>query len=358
MSAPAGELKKDRVYRTILEMISNGNVADGKFPSEPEFCKLLNVSRVTLRSALQRLENEGIIIRSQYYGTRVVQALAKKTVLIAWTPLNFTFNDRKTMVVKSIESSCRKRKLLYDFQELHFLMDPEKLAEKYCGIILFGAAIEGNEPFMHTIRQSGLPVIYCREDDNNTITESIASVGVDMKKAYLAGLDYLLSLGFRRIMLSTSDDERTCQRLGFSHQDLVRILNERNLPDASEMICALTQRNADSSIKEKIQKLNPEAIYCYSDRDALVMYNILSELGKKIPQDVAVLGFGYGSDLVKPTLSSVSLVSPLFGEAVISLLEKLLENPGMKPPQLDLPFGIFCGESTRKMNLNNLIEKY
>ena len=358
MSATAGELKKDRVYRTILEMISNGNVADGKFPSEPEFCKLLNVSRVTLRSALQRLENEGIIIRSQYYGTRVVQAQAKKKVLIAWTPLNFTFNDRKTMVVKSIESSCRKRKLLYDFQELHFLMDPEKLAEKYCGIILFGAAIEGNEPFMHTIRQSGLPVIYCREDDKNTITENIASVGVDMKKAYLAGLDYLISLGFRRIMLSTSDDERTCQRLGFSHQDLVRILNERNLPDASEMICVLTLRNADSSIKEKIQKLDPEAIYCYSDRDALVMYNILSELGKKIPQDVAVLGFGYGSDLVKPTLSSVSLVSPLFGEAVISLLEKLLENPGMKPPQLDLPFGIFCGESTGKMNLNNLIEKY
>lgn len=358
MSAPAGELKKDRVYRTILEMISNGNVADGKFPSEPEFCKLLNVSRVTLRSALQRLENEGIIIRSQYYGTRVVQAQAKKKVLIAWTPLNFTFNDRKTMVVKSIESSCRKRKLLYDFQELHFLMDPEKLAEKYCGIILFGAAIEGNEPFMHTIRQSGLPVIYCREDDKNTITENIASVGVDMKKAYLAGLDYLISLGFRRIMLSTSDDERTCQRLGFSHQDLVRILNERNLPDASEMICALTLRNADSSIKEKIQKLDPEAIYCYSDSDALVMYNILSELGKKIPQDVAVLGFGYGSDLVKPTLSSVSLVSPLFGEAVISLLEKLLENPGMKPPQLNLPFGIFCGESTGKMNLNNLIEKY
>jgi DNA-binding LacI/PurR family transcriptional regulator len=261
------------------------------------------------------------------------------------------------MVVKSIESSCRKRKLLYDFQELHFLMDPEKLAEKYCGIILFGAAIEGNEPFMHTIRQSGLPVIYCREDDNNTITESIASVGVDMKKAYLAGLDYLILLGFRRIMLSTSDDERTCQRLGFSHQDLVRILNERNLPDASEMICSFSLRNTES-IKEKIKQLDPEAIFCYSDSDALVMYNILSELGKKIPQDVAVLGFGYGSDLVKPTLSSVSLVSPLFGEAVISLLEKLLKNPGMKPPQLDLPFGIFCGESTGKMNLNNLIEKY
>ena len=81
MPSGSGELKKDRVYRKIMEMISNGSVADGKFPSEPEFCKLLNVSRVTLRSALQRLENEGIITRSQYYGTRIVQTQTKKKAL-------------------------------------------------------------------------------------------------------------------------------------------------------------------------------------------------------------------------------------------------------------------------------------
>ena len=67
------------------------------------------------------------------------------------------------------------------------------------------------------------------------------------------------------------------------------------------------------------------------------------------------MGFGCGSDLVTPTLSSVSLVSPLFGSAVLEVLEKLITNPGMKPPHLDLPFSIFCGESTAKINVNNLL---
>ena len=353
--AARGELKKDQVYRRIMELIGSGSLADGKFPSEPEFCKMLDVSRVTLRAALKRLEKEGIITRSHYYGTRLAQNKTPQRILITWTPANFPHSGRKTCEVRYIEEECRKRRILYDFLELYFLQDPEKLAEKYSAIILFGAAINGNEPFMEVIRQSRLPVIYCREDDRNIITDTIASVGVDMKKAYIAGIDYLLQLGCRRIMVLVKNDERFRQRLGFSRQELAEILKAKNAEEPEKMICRILEESSVDELTENIRQLKPEAIYCYSDYDALGIYKILHSLGRKIPQDVAVMGFGCGSDLVTPTLSSVSLVSPLFGSAVLEVLEKLTANPNMKAPHLDLPFSIFCGESTAKINVNNLL---
>ena len=83
MTPGKNELKKDYVYRKIMEMISSNAVTDGRFPSEPEFCKLFNVSRVTLRSALKRLEKEGYITRSHYYGTRINRDRTAKKLLIA-----------------------------------------------------------------------------------------------------------------------------------------------------------------------------------------------------------------------------------------------------------------------------------
>lgn len=207
MAAFDKELKKDYVYRCILEKINSGQVTDGKFPSEPEFCKEFEVSRVTLRAALRRLEKEGLITRSHYYGTRISTDKPKK-ILIACSDFTLSHCDRKMRSLTYIETACREQNLRYDTLGLHLLQDPVKLAEIYSGIIFFGAAIQGHESFIQVIRASGLPAVYCREDELNTITDHFASVGVNMKSAWLTGFDYLVSLGFRRIMTLITDDKR------------------------------------------------------------------------------------------------------------------------------------------------------
>ena len=78
-------------------------------------------------------------------------------------------------------------------------------------------------------------------------------------------------------------------------------------------------------------------------------------MGKKVPQDIAVMGFSCGSDLVTPSLSSVSLVPPIFGTAAVDLLQRLSEKTMSSPPQLELPFNIYAADSTAKINLNNLM---
>ena len=62
----------DNIYNKILLKISDGTYAEGdKLPSESELCKLFNASRISVRSALQRLDAIGLIETFQGKGSYV-----------------------------------------------------------------------------------------------------------------------------------------------------------------------------------------------------------------------------------------------------------------------------------------------
>ena len=69
-----------QVYRYLIELIDNGLLKFGqKLPSEPDLAKQLNVSRFSLREALQRLESEEYIIKRRGIGTFVNKPSSQHT---------------------------------------------------------------------------------------------------------------------------------------------------------------------------------------------------------------------------------------------------------------------------------------
>ena len=61
-----------RVQRQLMEQIHKGVYREnGKLPTERELCEQFGVSRITIRQALQNMENEGVIVRQQGRGTFV-----------------------------------------------------------------------------------------------------------------------------------------------------------------------------------------------------------------------------------------------------------------------------------------------
>lgn len=65
--------RADRVTRMLTEMITSEDVAQGEFlPSEPELCRLLGVSRATLRQALRTLEARGLVVSKHGVGVQVI----------------------------------------------------------------------------------------------------------------------------------------------------------------------------------------------------------------------------------------------------------------------------------------------
>ena len=104
-----------------------------------------------------------------------------------------------------------------------------------------------------------------------------------------------------------------------------------------------------------ISRNDPEAIYCYSDYYALLLFKILHRMGKKIPEDVAVLGFGIGSDLVKPSLSSVNICSPICGMTAVRLLLHEQTHRSRTVPFINLPFSITMHSSTSEVKIEAVI---
>lgn len=62
-----------KVYNKIKELILNDTYPVGTFvPTEPDLCKMFDVSRTTVRKAMELLEQEGIVHIQQGSGTQVL----------------------------------------------------------------------------------------------------------------------------------------------------------------------------------------------------------------------------------------------------------------------------------------------
>jgi len=68
----------DRVAQNLLRLIATGDLAPGeRLPGERQLAEMMNVSRVSIRTALQHLKSRGFIDAVQGGGTRVLAAEAE-----------------------------------------------------------------------------------------------------------------------------------------------------------------------------------------------------------------------------------------------------------------------------------------
>lgn len=72
MEKMTNEPRYRQIYRSMLKEIRTGAWAEGQqLPTEEELCRLFDVSRITVRRALQLLEAEGLLRRTPRRGTFV-----------------------------------------------------------------------------------------------------------------------------------------------------------------------------------------------------------------------------------------------------------------------------------------------
>ncbi|OJX43826.1 MAG: hypothetical protein BGO78_02355 [Chloroflexi bacterium 44-23] len=89
-----------QIVESITQLIEDGQLRKGDLlPSETEFCRILGVSRLTIRHAFDRLEHSGLITRQQGVGTFV--AYKPSTTL---TPGRLSFTNKMEQLGKSVRS--------------------------------------------------------------------------------------------------------------------------------------------------------------------------------------------------------------------------------------------------------------
>lgn len=111
----------------------------------------------------------------------------------------------------------------------------------------------------------------------------------------------------------------------------------------------------DSSRLERFFEQNPDmtALFCSNDLVAIQVMNIAEELGRKIPEDLSVVGF---TDLMISRVGRVSLTTVMkspeqLGKKAFGLLLQKMASEGSRIESVKLPTQIIERGSVRKLNM-------
>lgn len=109
-----------------------------------------------------------------------------------------------------------------------------------------------------------------------------------------------------------------------------------------------TLESGYTGMKELLVR-NPEidAVFCATDTLAIGAISYLHDIGKKIPEEIAIAGIGHNkmSRVIQPKLATVHLFYKTSGIEAAKMLLEMIEKKNLCPRQMKLGYKIIQGES-------------
>ncbi|WP_372974432.1 LacI family DNA-binding transcriptional regulator [Muriicola sp.] len=174
------------------------------------------------------------------------------------------------------------------------------------------------------VTEQGIPlVLFDRVTDEIHCDKVIIN---DEEAAYLA-VKKLIASGRREIALVTTEGYLNVSAK--RTEGYYRALREHGLPVQPDLVLQLPYQKEDDKKSEAFfRERSMDAVLCVNEIFAVKSMGIVQRLGKRVPEDVAFIGFTDGilSRLSTPTLSSVDQHGELMGETAARMLIEKVEN--------------------------------
>lgn len=179
-------------------------------------------------------------------------------------------------------------------------------------------------------------------------------VADDVAAAHLA-TEHLINLGRRRIAAIGVPDDLSDLMPRIRLQGYEAALAEAGLPLDPHLVACVPPRSfhRDDGVRAMRRLLTldppPDAVFCFNDLVALGAIKALLEAGRRVPEDVAVIGFD-GIDegfYATPSLSTVAVNMEDIARSAVSLLLDRIQGVRTGPPiRVQLPFNLIARGST------------
>ena len=317
-------LLKESAYQTLKKRITeNFYPAGSKLPSEQRLAAELKISRVTLRAALAKLQQENLIEKNGRSGNYVTAFTAPQRFIY----LTFSGNLEELGIVDNYFISELQRVLakhnhsliIFPVQRLETL-DNSSFGQllrqnNISGIFLYASEFNRAPALLDMIRNSKIPVV---EFGNNLSADgSFASVCADIRQAFSDGIRYLAMLGYKRIATIFKKDSMR----GFTRNTYEDFLQSCGLDESIPLIFD-TGIIKENKLPEIMNLPNaPQAFMCFCDSTAAKVINRLQLQDIKIPEDVAIMGIsGYVERLfITPPLSVINFHYDRMAEEAVDL---------------------------------------
>ncbi|MCQ2517226.1 MAG: GntR family transcriptional regulator [Lachnospiraceae bacterium] len=322
----------------IKDQILSKNISIGeKLPSENELSARYGVSRETVRKALAILEEEGFIEARHGSGTfcreivrhsgtsrnvalvttyltdyifpRVIQGVEKVAAGEGYSIILKSTNNSRTR-----EAKCLEELLSKDIEGI--ILEPSK-SHIYCKYL----------DYFRKLKDYNIPCVFIQGMYSQL--SDMPSVLLDDELGGYLITKYLISLGHKNIAgVFKSDDIQGQNR----HKGYVRALREAGMEYNPDHVIWFYTEDRVIHPAQSIKNLvtgdsTVDGIVCYNDQTAIKIIRSLSEIGKRVPEDISVTGFD-NSDLAGSGLLRITTVlhpQEELGEAAGNLLLNLIK---------------------------------
>ena len=215
------------------------------------------------------------------------------------------------------------------------------LSRRPDGIVLTG--IHHSTQLKKVLLQASVPVV---EIWDMTPTPIDMLVGFSHEKIGASVAEYLGERGYQKPGLIWTDDRRALQR----KQGMLDALAKRNIEPCADVpvaLPALMARGREASAQLLDSHPEVDVLVCSSDTLAQGALMAAQARGIKIPQQLAVIGFG-DLDFAAanfPSISTVRIDRQRMGELAAEQLLKRLQNQSVENPIIDMGFTMVSRDS-------------
>lgn len=318
MILKTSEFKYAQARKRILDAILAGDpAADAVLPSEQTLRKQLGIGRNTLRTALQELAEEGIILKQHGRQSRInPEALKKKRSplrRIAWidtmrvTQLNPVFFD----IFRSLAECASARNVRLDYIPLSIEAVAENFFRRqleYDGLVLG----EFNLSFLNRIDRITHPNTVCTDCPRPGIPHCVKT------DCYLGGqlaARALLESGCRNPAVFGYAESIAPHYTPFQERlrGFLDALEQAGIPPLPHTrFLAIKTAEEEDHFSDYLKKHLPvlkktDCIFALTDKFAIDLLYSLQELGIRAPDDLGIIGFdGLSvSRFVSPLLTTI-----------------------------------------------------
>lgn len=214
------------------------------------------------------------------------------------------------------------------------------------GILFLGGDPEN---FKRQFDQVGVPSVLVTNQGKDFGVDKLASVATDDILAAETAVDYLLEKGHRKIGIIGGD-------LNFSYtsrqryQGCIRSFEKRQVPFDEVHSYSAARFSFQDAYKamEKLLLMKPDitAVFAMSDVMAIGAIRALKDHGRKVPEDISVIGFDgiELADYYNPKLATIRQQYKLLARRSVEILFHLVDFDE-EPVHEVIPFELVQGES-------------
>lgn len=353
------------IVKWAIEQIKTGAVQPGKkIHSENTLCKVFNVSRQTVRRALEELEQMGYVTRIKGSGTYISEEQpTTPSRPIARYPLSKTVGIITTYldayifpsIIQGIETVLTENGFTVQLTSTKNLVEGElralqMMSENNLDGLIIWPTKSGlpcmNQRFYESLYQQGLPIVFI---DSYYPECPGTYVALDDESVGNVAMHHLIEMGHREVLgLFPHSDQQGYLR----YKGYMKAFTDIGLPIQEEYIHWYSKDNVQELLHSpKLWETlsSCTAAFCFNDSLALMLIDILQQKGIRVPEDFSVVGTDNTLMAKMGALTSVIHPADSLGASAAKLLISMIK--GEKGENILFPAQLVIRDSVKKMEV-------